>query len=133
VRAAGAVLDVRELLVIGSQALHATLHGGLPVEDLQSVEADIASLQGSGAPAADLIDGTLGEGSMFHDTFGCYAHGVEGSWIATAVAGRDADMAFCRALFARGVVSREVLRERRSMLVGIAEERRALITARFGA
>ena len=39
-----------------------------------SIEADVFSLR---SPAdSDLIDGTIGEGSPFHQTFGYYAHGV---------------------------------------------------------
>ena len=45
-----------------------------PDELLVSIEADIFSLRN---PAdADLIDGSIGEGSPFHQTFGYYAHGV---------------------------------------------------------
>jgi hypothetical protein len=41
---------------------------------LTSQEADIYPL---GDPAkSDLIDGTIGELSPFHETFGYYAHGV---------------------------------------------------------
>ena len=42
VRAAGAVLGVDELLVIGSQALHASVDGDLPDEAARSVEVDVA-------------------------------------------------------------------------------------------
>jgi hypothetical protein len=164
VRAAGAVLEVNELLVISSQALHAAVPDALPVEALQSVEADIATLHGAGARAADLIDGTLGEGSMFHDTFGYYAHGVEEStavlptgwrdrllafttpetkgvtawclephdlWIAKAVAGRDKDSAFCRALINRGIVSRQTLRERLLTMADLADELRVVVSTRI--
>ena len=41
---------------------------------LVSIEADVFTLRN---PAdADLIDGSIGEGSPFHQTFGYYAHGV---------------------------------------------------------
>ena len=42
VRAAGAVLGVSDLLIIGSQALHATVDGDLPDEASRSVEVDVA-------------------------------------------------------------------------------------------
>ena len=42
IRAAGAVLAVDELLVIGSQALHASTQGELPEEAARSVEVDVA-------------------------------------------------------------------------------------------
>ncbi len=42
IRAAGAVLGVSELLVIGTQALHASVSGELPDEASRSVEVDVA-------------------------------------------------------------------------------------------
>ena len=77
IRAAGAVLDVRELLVIGSQALHASVAGELPPEASRSVEVDVAAMSNDAeGRMADLIDGSIGEASMFHATFGYYAQGV---------------------------------------------------------
>jgi hypothetical protein len=77
IRAAGAVLGIRELLVIGSQALHASVSGELPPEAARSVEVDVAALHGDAeGRLADLIDGSIGEASMFHATFGYYAQGV---------------------------------------------------------
>jgi hypothetical protein len=77
VRAAAAVLGVDELLVIGSQALHGSVKGDLPEEALRSVEVDVAALEDPDGRKADLIDGAIGEASMFHATFGYYAQGVE--------------------------------------------------------
>lgn len=77
IRAAGSVIGMNELLVIGSQALHASVVGELPVEATRSVEVDVAALMGDPDGAkADLIDGSIGEASMFHSTFGYYAQGV---------------------------------------------------------
>ena len=77
VRAAGSVIGATEILVIGSQALHASVEGELPLEAARSVEVDVAALQGDPDGAkADLIDGSIGEASMFHSTFGYYAQGV---------------------------------------------------------
>lgn len=77
IRAAGAVLGVREVLVIGSQALHASVAGELPVEASRSVEVDVAAMSDDAeGRMADLIDGSIGEASMFHATFGYYAQGV---------------------------------------------------------
>jgi len=76
VRAAGAVLGVHEVLVIGSQALHASVEGELPPEASCSVEVDIAAMDDAEGRMADLIDGSIGEASMFHATFGYYAQGV---------------------------------------------------------
>jgi hypothetical protein len=77
VRAAAAVLGADELLVIGSQALHGSVESDLPEEALRSVEVDVAALEDPGGRKADLIDGAIGEASMFHATFGYYAQGVE--------------------------------------------------------
>lgn len=77
VRAAGAILGAREVLVIGSQALHASVEGELPPEASQSIEVDVAAMSDDAdGRMADLIDGSIGEASMFHHTFGYYAQGV---------------------------------------------------------
>ncbi len=76
VRAAGAVLGEREVLVIGSQAIHASVPEGVPEEALRSVEVDVAAFDDAEERKADLVDGSIGEGSMFHATFGYYAQGV---------------------------------------------------------
>jgi hypothetical protein len=77
IRAAAAVLGVEEVLVIGSQALHGSVAGDLPEEALRSVEVDVAAFEDLDGSKADLIDGAIGEASMFHATFGYYAQGVE--------------------------------------------------------
>lgn len=76
IRAAGAVLGVDEVLVIGSQAVHASLDEPLPEEALRSIEVDVAVIGDEDGQQADLIDGSIGEASMFHETFGYYAQGV---------------------------------------------------------
>ena len=76
VRAAGAVLGVDELIVIGSQALHGSLGQDLPEEAARSVEVDVAIEGDDDGRMADLVDGSIGEASMFHATFGYYAQGV---------------------------------------------------------
>jgi hypothetical protein len=76
VRAAGAVLGVDEVIVIGSQALHAAVEGDLPEEAARSVEVDVALAEDPDGARADLVDGSIGEASMFHTTFGYYAQGV---------------------------------------------------------
>ena len=75
VRAAAAVLGTDEVLVIGSQAIHASIPGSVPPEAERSVEVDIAVIGDDGSKA-DLIDGSIGEASIFHETFGYYAKGV---------------------------------------------------------
>ncbi len=76
IRAAGGVLGVSELLVIGSQAVHGSMQDPLPIEASRSVEVDVAVRGDADGRFADLIDGAIGEASMFHDTFGYYAQGV---------------------------------------------------------
>lgn len=76
IRAAGAILGDREVIVIGSQAILAAHPSGLPEAAVRSVEADILPIADADGRKADLIDGAIGEGSSFHDTFAIYAQGV---------------------------------------------------------
>lgn len=82
IRAAAAVAGEREVLVIGSQAIHPSIAGELPEAALRSVEADIAFCDDPDDSKADLVDSSIGEASVFHDTYGFYAQGVS---IATAI------------------------------------------------
>lgn len=73
IAAAAAVADEREIVVIGSQAILGSFPDP-PRAMLFSAEADVYPLND---PAkAEAIDGSLGDGSYFHSTFGYYAHGV---------------------------------------------------------
>jgi hypothetical protein len=74
IRAAGAVADETRLIIIGSQAILAQFPNA-PVTLRQSMEADVIAVDHP--EKWNLIDGTLGEGSPFHETFGYYADGVE--------------------------------------------------------
>ena len=76
IRAAGSILGESEILVIGSQAIHGSVSGALPAEAERSVEVDIVAFDDADARKADLIDGSIGEASTFHETFGYYAEGV---------------------------------------------------------
>jgi hypothetical protein len=79
IRAAAAITGAPEFVIVGSQALLGQFPEA-PDELLVSMEADVFSLRD---PAdSDLIDGSIGEGSPFHRTFGYYAHGVS---VETAV------------------------------------------------
>ena len=73
IRASGDVTDQYEFVIVGSQSML----GPVPrPEDVftVSMEADIYPMQ---APElADRIDGAIGEGSQFHQTYGYYAQGV---------------------------------------------------------
>ena len=73
IRAAAGITGATEIVVIGSQAVLGQFPD-LPADLLVSIEADVFTLRD---PAdADLIEGSIGEGSPFHQTFGYYAHGV---------------------------------------------------------
>ncbi|MFN0153197.1 MAG: DUF6036 family nucleotidyltransferase [Gaiella sp.] len=62
-----------DLVVIGSQALLGR-HPDAPSSLLVSMEVDVYPATDPGR--ADEIDGAIGEGSRFHDTYAYYAHGV---------------------------------------------------------
>lgn len=79
IRAAGAITGSDEIVVVGSQAILGA-RPDAPVALLASMEADVFTFRDP--RDADLIDGSIGEGSPFHETFGYYAQGV---WIDTAV------------------------------------------------
>lgn len=142
VRAAATIADVRDILVIGSQAILGS-YPEAPAAMLRSMEADLVPLH---APElGDLIDGTIGEGSPFHATFGYYAQGVgletallSPGWqdrlvpirneatggatgwcldphdlvLAKLVAGRHKDLAFASEAAAAGMLDLDELRRR---------------------
>jgi hypothetical protein len=72
-RAAGAITGEREWVIVGSQAILGAVPDA-PRDLLVSQEADVYA-PGSEL-ASDLIDGSIGERSPFHESFGYYAHGV---------------------------------------------------------
>ncbi|KIN91565.1 DUF6036 family nucleotidyltransferase [Thauera sp. SWB20] len=73
IRASADITDQYEFVIVGSQSML----GPVPNPEAEftvSMEADIYPLQ---APElADKIDGAIGEGSQFHQTYGYYAQGV---------------------------------------------------------
>ena len=73
IRAAGAIAGVRELVIIGSQAILGQ-HPDAPEELLTSIDVDI--YPPDDPQRAAVIDGSIGELSPFHEQFGYYAHGV---------------------------------------------------------
>jgi hypothetical protein len=164
IRAAGSILGTNELMVIGSQAIHATVAGDLPEEAQRSIEVDIVASDDPDGLKADLIDGSIGEASMFHATFGYYAQGVSEStailpagwrdrlvrfetpatggvvawcleahdlWISKAIANREKDVDFCRALLASEIVGRDTLRSRLEAIPDLKEERRQIVARRI--
>ena len=76
IRAAGALIGDNTVIVVGSQAILATVPS--PAEEvlMRSLEADLLPLDDPLEEKADLIDGVLGAGSMFDDTHGVHADGV---------------------------------------------------------
>jgi hypothetical protein len=73
IRAAAAVTDQYELVIVGSQSILGACPGA-PDALVRSMEADIYPMHRP--DLADLIDGAIGEHSPFHDSFGYYAQGV---------------------------------------------------------
>ena len=73
IRASGVITDQYEFVIVGSQFMLGLVPNPEPVFSV-SMEADIYPLL---APElADKIDGAIGEGSQFHQTYGYYAQGV---------------------------------------------------------
>lgn len=141
IRAASAIAGDNEVIVIGSQAIHAQVPSP-PPEALMSMEADVYPR--NYPERAELIDGAIGELSSFHQTFGYYAQGVSPEtatlpvgWqdrlvilksentgtgvglclslhdlvLAKYVANREKDRAFNRAVIAAGLVEHHSLLE----------------------
>ncbi len=155
-RAAAAIVNEREFIVIGSQAILGQ-YPNAPGSLLASIEADVYPRYAPGK--SDVIDGAIGELSMFHQTFGYYAHGIDDTtavlpsgwaerlvpienentggavgWcleahdlaISKLVAGREQDVEFLRVLLKEGMVDPRVLAERVSMLPLAAERVQSL-------
>jgi hypothetical protein len=142
IRAACAIAEDTELIVIGSQAVLGQFPDA-PAELLTSMEADVYPK--NKPERADLIEGSIGELSMFHETFGYYADGVDegtatlpAGWkdrlvavrgpgtggytgwaleihdliVSKYVANRDKDRRFCRVALAHGLADASVVRRR---------------------
>jgi hypothetical protein len=74
IRAAAGNADAADIVIIGSQAILASFPDASH-ELLVSIEADVFPRDRPRDSA--LIDGAIGERSLFHETFGYYAHGVD--------------------------------------------------------
>lgn len=72
-RAAGAITGRSTWVIIGSQAILGALPDA-PGDLLVSQEVDLYAPDDEAA--SDLVDGSIGEKSPFHETFGYYGHGV---------------------------------------------------------
>lgn len=73
IRAAASVTGEEDIVVIGSQAILGA-EPEAPESLLRSIEADVYPK--NNPDRAIEIDGAIGDGSQFHETFGYYAHGV---------------------------------------------------------
>jgi hypothetical protein len=74
IRAAAANADTEEIVIMESQSILGSFADPGHEDLTTSMEADVFPLN---APErAILIDGAIGERSVFHETFGYYAHGV---------------------------------------------------------
>lgn len=73
IRAAAEIANEDEIVIIGSQAILGQFPGA-PESMRVSMEADLFPLQHP--ERADLIEGSIGELSPFHETFGYYAQAV---------------------------------------------------------
>jgi len=73
-RAASGITGLEDIVVVGSQAILGQFPQA-PDEVLMSMEAHIFARN---RPDLSIqIDGAIGERSLFHETFGYYAHGVD--------------------------------------------------------
>ncbi len=162
IRAASPIADDLEIIVIGSQAIHAQT-AKLPLIAFQSIEVDI--FPRNHPERADEIDAAIGELSQFHDTYGYYAHGVgpktailPAGWeerlvclcnantggatalcldphdlaLSKYVVGREKDIAFNRQLAQYGIVRKRTLTRLVSSMP-IDEERKVLVLERIKA
>ena len=142
IRAAAAITNEYELVIIGSQSILGAVPDP-PATLVESMEADIYPLQQP--ELADLIDGAIGEASPFHERFGYYAQGVgpdtailphgwqsrlvklqspntdlKVGWcldlhdlaVSKLAAGREKDWPFVSTMLMHGLIQSDTLRER---------------------
>ncbi len=77
-RAASTIAAEHDFLVVGSAAVLGTFDDDeLPMEATRSDEADLAPYNDPDGEKSLLVEGSLGQGSQFHATFGYYADGVD--------------------------------------------------------
>jgi Nucleotidyltransferase of unknown function (DUF6036) len=76
-RAVANITDHTTFVIVGSAAVIARLRGQLPGAMMLTPEVDIFAAGVENPEAlSDLIDGSIGQDSIFHRTFGYYADGV---------------------------------------------------------
>jgi hypothetical protein len=76
VRACCDLLGEDKIIVGGSQAALAQFPHDLPKYALMSSEADVAALDDPTDEKAMIVNGNIGEDTLFHSTHGVYAEGV---------------------------------------------------------
>jgi hypothetical protein len=81
IRAAGAIISDKDLIIVGSQSILGQFPGNLPVDVTESMEADILPLDDPTGRKGDMIEGAIGFESPFWDSFKIWAHGVEESTV----------------------------------------------------
>jgi len=161
IRAAAATADVRDIVVIGSQAILGSCPDA-PPELTESLEADV--FPKDSPQRSIVIDGAIGELSMFHETFGYYAHGVDDGtavlpegwerrlvkletantagavgWcldphdlaVSKLAADREKDIDFVAAMVRTGLVSLQTIRERLVTTPRLTGELRRIVEARL--
>ena len=96
IRVAGAIPGINEVLVIGSQAVHASIDMILPVAE-RSIEADISAMQD------DLFEAAATNGVK------SYCLELHDLWISKAIAGRPKASEFCESLLENGLINTETL------------------------
>jgi hypothetical protein len=111
-RACAAIADEKSFVVVGSQAVLMS-HPDAPAELLLSNEIDL--YPALHPERSDLIDGAIGQLSLFHDTYGYYADGVGPE---TAIMPAD----WVRSLLRHGLIELPRLLNRLSAL-GFASDR----------
>jgi len=161
IRAAAATAGVRDVIIIGSQAILGS-YPDAPAELTRSIEADVFPRE---APERSIvIEGAIGELSLFHETFGYYAHAVDETtavlpdgwrerlvrvetartagavgWclephdlaVSKLAAGREKDLEFVEAMVRGNLVTPTVIRERLANTPALPAERRQLAEARL--
>lgn len=163
IRAAAATAGVREVIIVGSQAILGSFPDA-PAELTRSIEADVFPRE---APERSIvIDGAIGELSLFHETFGYFAHGVDETtamlpdgwrerlvrvetagtagavgWclephdlaVSKLAAGREKDLEFVETMVRRHLVAPQAIRERLANTPTMPAARRELADARLRA
>lgn len=156
IRAAAAITDQYEIMVVGSQSILGAVPNA-PEALLFSMEADLYPLHHP--ELADLIDGAIGELSPFEERFGYYAQGVgpetavlPAGWEGRVVkiqnantdmrigyclephdlaasklaAGRDKDWSFVEVLLQQKIIDGATLQERIALLSVSADRKNSL-------